>query len=126
VARNARGRPLTEAEEAEILTSIAEVTAERTDLLTHAASLAVGFSEGTPDEPRQRQAADMLIKFGAGSEPIPSWVRKAADAPKPREASLTREAGSKAGPGKVVGLACMLGRPRPLLPMHYPNKYRSC
>jgi hypothetical protein len=75
-ARYARGRPLTEAEEAEALASITEVAAGRIDLLAQAAGLAIGFSEGTPDEPRQRQAPDLLIKAGADPELIPGSVEE--------------------------------------------------
>lgn len=75
-ARYAQGRPLTEAEEAEALASITEVAAGRTDLLAQAAGLAIGFSEGTPDEPRQQQAAELLIKAGADRELIPRWVEE--------------------------------------------------
>jgi hypothetical protein len=75
-ARYARGRPLTEAEEAEALASITELAAGRADLLAQVAGLAIGFSEGTWDEPRQRQAAQLLIKAGADQELIPRWIEE--------------------------------------------------
>ena len=52
-------------EEAKALASITELAAGRTDLLAQVAGLAIGFSEGALDEPRQRQAAQLLIKVGA-------------------------------------------------------------
>jgi HEAT repeat protein len=75
-ARYARGRPLTEAEEAEALASLTELAAGRTDLLAQVAGLAIGFSEGSPHEPRQRQAARLLIKAGADQELIPGWIQE--------------------------------------------------
>ena len=45
-ARYARGRPLTEAEEAEALASLTELAGGRNDLLAQVAGLAIGFSEG--------------------------------------------------------------------------------
>jgi len=73
-ARYARGRPLTETEEAEALASLIELAAGRTDLLAQEAGLAIGFSEGSPGESRQRQAAQLLIKAGADRELSPAWV----------------------------------------------------
>jgi HEAT repeat protein len=84
-ARYARGRPLSEAEEAEALASLIELAAGRTDLLAQVAGLAIGFSEGAPDEPRQQQAARLLIKAGADQGLIPAWVevgRRRAEAAK--------------------------------------------
>jgi hypothetical protein len=48
-----RGRHLTEAQEAEAIASVTELAAGRIDLLAQVAGLAIGFSEGTWDEPRQ-------------------------------------------------------------------------
>jgi hypothetical protein len=75
-ARYARGRPLTEPEETEALTSITELAAGRTDLLAQVAGLAIGFSEGTWDEPRQQQAAQLLIKARADQKLIPGWIEE--------------------------------------------------
>ena len=75
-ARYARGRPLTEAEEAEALASLTELAAGRTELLAQVAGLALGFSEGTWDEPRQRQVAQLLIKAGADQKLIPRWIEE--------------------------------------------------
>jgi len=75
-ARYARGRSLSEAEEAEALASLTELAAGRTDLLAQVAGLTIGFSEGTPDEPRQRQVAELLIKAGADQGPIPGWIKE--------------------------------------------------
>jgi hypothetical protein len=74
--RYARGRPLAETEEAEALASITEVAAGRTDLLAQAAGLAIGFYQGTLNEPQHRQAADLLIKAGADQELIAGWVEE--------------------------------------------------
>jgi hypothetical protein len=75
-ARYARGRPFTEAEEAEALASLTELAAGRTDLLAQVAGLAIGFFEGTLDEPRQQQAAELLIKAGANQQLIPGWIEE--------------------------------------------------
>jgi hypothetical protein len=75
-ARYARGRPLSEAEEAEALASITELAVGRADLLAQVAGLVIGFSQGRPDEPRQQQAAQLLIKAGADQELIPGWIRE--------------------------------------------------
>jgi hypothetical protein len=74
--RYARARLLTTAEEAEALASLTELAAGRTDLLAQVAGLALGFSEGTWDEPRQRQVAQLLIKAGADQELIPRWIEE--------------------------------------------------
>jgi hypothetical protein len=74
--RYARGRPLTDVEEAEALIRVTELAAGRTDLLAQVAGLAIGFSGGTPDEPRQRQVAELLIKAGADQELIPGWIEE--------------------------------------------------
>jgi hypothetical protein len=75
-ARYARGRPLSEADEAEALASITEVAAGRTDLLAQVAGLAIGFSEGGPDELRQQQAAQLLITAGADQGLLPEWIEE--------------------------------------------------
>jgi hypothetical protein len=75
-ARYARGRPLIEVEEAKALASLTELAAGRADLLAEVAGLAIGFSEGTWDEPRQRQVAQLLIKAGADQELIPEWIKE--------------------------------------------------
>jgi hypothetical protein len=74
--RYARGRPLAEAEEAEAVASITEIAAGRTDLLAQVAGLVIGFSEGAPDEPRQQQAAQLLIEAGADRGLIPGWIKE--------------------------------------------------
>jgi hypothetical protein len=73
--RYARGR-LAEAEEAEAVASITEIAAGRTDLLAQVAGLVIGFSEGAPDEPRQQQAAQLLIEAGADRGLIPGWIKE--------------------------------------------------
>jgi hypothetical protein len=74
--RYARGRTLTEAEEAEALADLTELAAGRTDLLAQVARLAIGFSEGSLAEPRQQQVAQLLIKAGADQELIPRWIEE--------------------------------------------------
>ncbi len=74
--RYAQGRPLTETEEAEALASITEVAAGRTDLLAQAAGLAIGFCQGTRNEPQHRQAADLMIKAGADQLMIAGWIKE--------------------------------------------------
>jgi hypothetical protein len=76
-ARYARGaRPLTVAEETEAVARITEVAAGRSDLLAQVAGLAIGFYEGTLNEPRHQQAAQLLIKAGANQEQIPGWIEE--------------------------------------------------
>jgi hypothetical protein len=60
-------------------------------------SPAIGFSEGTLDEPRQRQVAQELFKVGADQELIPRWIEEVTAAPKPPDASPTQEPGRATG-----------------------------
>jgi hypothetical protein len=52
------------------MASLIELVAGRTHLLARAAGSAIGLS-GNPDEPRQRQTAEFLIKAGADPELTP-------------------------------------------------------
>lgn len=70
---HARWRPLTPDEEAVAVAEVARVADGRADLLAQAAGLALGFHAGTLDEPRQRQAAGLLVKAGADVALIPAW-----------------------------------------------------
>lgn len=70
---HARWRPLTPDEEAAAVAEVARVADGRADLLAQAAGLALGFHAGTLDEPRQRQAAGLLVKAGADVALIPAW-----------------------------------------------------
>lgn len=103
-------RPPTEAEEAEAPASITDVVAGRTDLLAQAAGLAIGFTEGTPDEPRQRLAAGIADQ---------GWRRPSADPRMDRGRPPTRRSYTrhplhrrlvaKLGPGRVIGLSTRWG-----------------
>jgi hypothetical protein len=75
-ARYARGRPLTETQEAEAVAALTELAVGRADLLAQVAGLAIGFSKGALDEPRQQQAARLLIKAGADQDLIPAWIEE--------------------------------------------------
>jgi hypothetical protein len=70
---HARWRPLTPDEEAAALADLAAVAGGRADLLAQAAGLTLGFHAGALDEPRQHQAATLLIKAGADPALVPAW-----------------------------------------------------
>ncbi len=69
-----RWRELSADEETTAVTALFDLAAGRADLLAYAAGILVGASEGELDEPRQRQAADLLLKAGADREAIPRWI----------------------------------------------------
>jgi hypothetical protein len=56
--------------------SLTEVAAGHKDLLAQVAGLAIGFSEGSHDEPWQQQAAQLLIMAGADQELTPAWIEE--------------------------------------------------
>jgi hypothetical protein len=70
---HARWRPLTADEETAALADLTLVAGGRTDLLAQAAGLALGFHAGALDEPRQHQAATLLLKAGADPALVPAW-----------------------------------------------------
>jgi hypothetical protein len=72
--RHARWRSLTEAEESQAVTELADLAQGRADLLAQVAGLQIGCYEGDIDEPRRRQAADLLLKAGADQTLIPAWI----------------------------------------------------
>ena len=72
--RHSRWRPLTEAEEAEAVIELADLALGRADLLAQVAGLQIGCYEGDIDEPRRRQAANLLLKAGADRDLIPAWI----------------------------------------------------
>jgi hypothetical protein len=72
--RHSRWRPLTEAEEVQAVTELAELAGGRTDLLAEVAGLQIGCYEGDIDEPRRRQAANLLLQAGADPSRIPAWI----------------------------------------------------
>jgi hypothetical protein len=71
---HSRWRPLTEAEETRAVTELADLAQGRNDLLAQVAGLQIGCYEGDIDEPRRRQAADLLLKAGADQALIPGWI----------------------------------------------------
>jgi hypothetical protein len=75
-AHHVRWRPLEPAEEAAAVAALTEVAGGRADLLAEAAGLALGFYAGTLEEPRQRQAAGLLIQAGADTALIPAWTEE--------------------------------------------------
>jgi hypothetical protein len=83
----AKWRPLIEDEQAAAVTELRELAAGRTDLLAEVAGIFEGTSEGEPDEPLARQAAQLCRLAGADETLIPAWVaegkRRAEAARKP-------------------------------------------
>jgi hypothetical protein len=71
---HARWRELSADEQTSAVTAIFDLAAGRADLLAYAAGILAGASEGTLDEPRRRQAADLLLKAGADPDLIPQWI----------------------------------------------------
>jgi hypothetical protein len=53
-----------------------EVAGDRPDLLAEEAGILIGASEGRPDEPRARAAAQLCIAAGADESLIPGWVEE--------------------------------------------------
>src|SRR5207247_10593397 len=72
--RLARARPLTDAEQREAAATLSQVAKGRADLLAESAGLAIGAHEGSPDEARYLQAAQLCIDAGADSSLIPQWI----------------------------------------------------
>ena len=70
----ARWRELTGDEEAEALAELRALADGRADLLAEVAGLFEGTSDGEPDEPLARSAAQLCRKAGADPEAIPGWV----------------------------------------------------
>ena len=82
----ARWRPLTEDEEAAALAELRTLAAGRADLLAEVAGIFEGTSEGEPDEPLARSAAQLCRMAGADADAIPAWVqegRRSANAKRP-------------------------------------------
>ena len=71
VHRGQRWRVLTAEKEAAATAEIVELAAGRADVLAHVAGVLLGAGEGELDEPRKRQAAELLINAGADGELIP-------------------------------------------------------
>jgi hypothetical protein len=70
----AKWRPLTGDEEAAAVAELAALAAGRADLLAEVAGIFEGTSEGEPDEPLARSAAQLCRMAGADPEEIPAWV----------------------------------------------------
>jgi hypothetical protein len=61
----------------EITAAAAEIRAaagDRPDLLAEEAGILLGFHQDTPDEPRAKAAARLLIAAGADQSLIPGWI----------------------------------------------------
>jgi hypothetical protein len=71
---HARWHQLSDGEQAAAVTEIFELAPGRDDLLAYAAGILIGTSEGELDEPRRRQAADLLLKAGADPQAIAYWI----------------------------------------------------
>jgi hypothetical protein len=75
---------LTADEHAAAVAGLRELAAGRADLLAEAAGTVLGASEGQPDEPLMRRAAELCRAAGADEALIPGWVeegrRRRADA----------------------------------------------
>lgn len=74
VARYASVPRLTGPDRAGALTELAELAAERADLLARCAGLGVGAHEGDLDEERYLRAAQLCIEAGADTSLIPHWI----------------------------------------------------
>jgi hypothetical protein len=72
--RLARGRALTDAGRQEAAATLSEVAKGRADLLAECARLALEAHEGSPDEARRLQAAQLCIDAGADLSLIPQWT----------------------------------------------------
>jgi hypothetical protein len=81
---HARWRELTPDEHDAAVAALRELAAGRADLLGQVAGLLEGSSEGQPDEPLMRQAAQLCRDAGADPDLIPQWIeegrRRRADA----------------------------------------------
>ncbi len=74
--RHASERELTADRRAAAVAGLRELAAGRADLLAEAAGTLLGASEGGPDEPVMRQAAQLCRAAGADEALIPGWVEE--------------------------------------------------
>jgi hypothetical protein len=96
-ARYARGRPLTDAEEAKALASLIEVAAEA--LTCRPKSRA--WRSASPKEPRvSLGSSKLLIKAGADEELIPRWIEEGCRRAKNRKAQGQDPLGKVKVPGQ--------------------------
>ena len=74
-ARHRAGwRELTGDEEAAAVAELAALAGGRADLLAEVAGIFEGTSEGEPDEPLARSAAQLCRMAGADADAIPGWI----------------------------------------------------
>ena len=81
-----RGRPLTEAEEADALPDVTGAPPERTELLVQVAGLRSASPRGTLNESMRREAAKLLIRGSGDLKTILGWVEEVC-----RRAEATRD-----------------------------------
>jgi hypothetical protein len=74
--RHAQWRDLTEAETAAAVTELREIAGDRIDLLAEVTGILIGASEGKPDEPRSKGAAQLCNAAGADESLIPQWAEE--------------------------------------------------
>jgi hypothetical protein len=65
-----------EATTAAAVAELREIAGDRADLLAEVAGVQLGTKEGTPDEPRARNAAAFCRAAGADEALIPQWVEE--------------------------------------------------
>jgi hypothetical protein len=71
--RHAQWRELTEAETGAAVAELREIAGDRADLLAEVAGILIGASEGKPDEPRSKGAAQLCIAAGTDESLIRQW-----------------------------------------------------
>ena len=69
----ARWRELSSDEETAAVAALRELAGGRADLLAEVAGIFEGTSEGEPDEPLARSAAQLCRLAGADPDAIPAW-----------------------------------------------------
>jgi hypothetical protein len=72
--RHAQWRELTEAETGAAVAELQEIAGGRADLLAEVAGILIGASDGKPDEPRSKGAAELCRLAGADEDLIPQWT----------------------------------------------------
>jgi hypothetical protein len=74
--RYARWEEPDEATTAAAVAELREIAGDRADLLAEVAGIQLGTKQGTPDEPRARNAAGFCRAAGADPALIPKWVEE--------------------------------------------------
>src|SRR5580700_4373654 len=72
--RHAQWRDLAEAETEVAVAELHEIANGRSDLLAETAGILLGASEGRPNEPVSKAAAQLCIAAGADESLIPQWI----------------------------------------------------